>query len=113
MAPVRAAKKSHQNASRSSSTTASSAKAAKKTDVFWLADDQLVANAQGWGVYECVDMKTLKIFFEIMSYGDRFENDYVAREFVNLLSIKGSDTVATRALRLVMASKVGTPRKKK
>lgn len=113
MVHARAAKKSRPSASRSSSTTASSAKDAKKTDAAWPADDQLVANAQGWGVYECVDMVTLKVFFEIMSHGTRFKDDADARTFVKYMASKHSDARAARAETLVFTSKIGTPRKKK
>ena len=114
MASAPAAKKSRPRESRSSTTTASSAKDEKKTADAWSANDQLIANAQGWGVYECVDEKKLNVFFEIMSHGVRFKDDATARLFVNSLSTKHSDTRAAAAIKLVFKSKIGsTTRKKK
>lgn len=118
MAPAPVAKKSRPSASRSSSTTASSAKGARKnaesSDVEWRPRDQEDALAQGWEIVECIDEKTTKVFFEVMySIGSRFTTDNAARAFV-MNQNKAGDELAIRALRLVFRSKAGeTGRKKK
>lgn len=111
MAPAPAAKKSRPRESRSTTTTASSVKGAKKNAAAWLDSEQTVANAQGWAVYECVDEKTLQVFYEVMAFGDRF-TDQQARAFVDHLSSRG-DKLGMRAHKLVFASKLGQARKKK
>ena len=118
MAPASAAKTSRPRASRSGTTTASSAKAAAKDDAKdgteWSARDQEDARAQGWELVECIDEKTRKIFFEVMyCAGSRFTADGAARAFV-MNQNKAGDELAIRAMRVVFRSKVGeTGRKKK
>jgi len=110
MARVPVANPFRKEGSRSNSTTASSAKAAKKTAAKspddWLEDDQAAALSQGWGVFEVIDGSTHKLFFEIMLHGPRFDNDDCARLFVAERGNKG-DALATKAFRIVFRSKVG------
>lgn len=114
MAPVPVVKKSRPRESRSTTTTASSAKAARKTGASshadsaaeWSARDQEDAAAQGWGVFDCIDMDTRKVFLEMEAVGKRFTNDNKAREFVAVQASAG-DALALRAVRAVFRSKVG------
>lgn len=117
MARVPAGKKSQPKESRSSSTTASSAKAKKKTadslDVDWAQADQDAAFIQGWGLFEVIDMdKPRKVFYEVQEWGARFENASFARAFVLKQSNSG-DALASKAIRLVFRSKAGFSGKKK
>lgn len=117
MAPAPVAKKSRPSASRSTTSTASSAKAGAKSgasdSVDWRPRDQEDARAQGWELVECIDEKSLKIFFEVMYVDARFASDNLARAFV-MEQNKAGDELAIRALRLVFRSKAGeTGRKKK
>lgn len=106
MAPAPVAKKSRPRESRSATTTASSAKAAKNDAPDWSARDQEDAAAQGWGVFDCIDMITRKVFMEMEAVGGRFLNDNQAREFV-AFQAKAGDKLALRAVRAVFRSKVG------
>ena len=72
----------------------------------WLPADQGQANLQGWGVFECLNMGSTKVFYEIQSFGVRFENDNFARLFV-AAQHKAGDVLAVRALRAVFRSKAG------
>lgn len=111
MARAAAATTSRQRVSRTASTTASGAKRPRKsqqesTADKWLERDQQDAEAQGWGVFECIDEKTRKIFFEIMGVGDRFAHDGLARQFV-MNQNKAGDDLAIKALRVSFQSKIG------
>lgn len=111
MARAAAATTSRQRASRTVSTTASGAKRPKKQSqkepvADWSALDQQNAEAQGWGVFECIDESSLKIFFEVQGVGDRFAHDGLARQFV-MNQNKAGDELAIKALRAVFRSKAG------
>lgn len=106
MATAPAAKKSRQRASRSGTTTASRAKP-EANDAEWSARDQESAQQQGWGVFECIDMSTRKIFFEVQAHGERFAHDGLARSFV-MDQNKAGEELAIKALRVVFRSKAGT-----
>lgn len=117
MVRASAGKTSRPNASRTSSTTASRAKPRKKEplppDDNWTARDAEDAALQGWELWECIDEKTLKIFFEVFSFGSRFEKDALARAFV-MERNKAGDELAIKALRAVFRTKAApTPRRKK
>jgi hypothetical protein len=111
MASVNAAKKSPRNASRTTSSSASTArpKTSASNDAaefVWTAAEQAMAAAQGWGVYECIDEKSHKIFFEMQSHGPRFVSDNEARAFI-MNQNKAGDDLAIKAMRIVFRSKVG------
>lgn len=113
MATARAARKSRPRASRSDTTTASSAKDAKNEAADWSERDQEAAVAEGWGVFTCIDEKTHKVFLEMQAEGDRFDTDNKAREYIAFKS-KAGDALALRAIRAVFRSKAGaTPKKGK
>lgn len=109
-----AANPSPKRASRSASSTASHARNAKKPRSGsrdniaddWTPRDQEDALAQGWGVFDCIDMKTKKVFLVLQGEGKRFTNDNDARAFVKTQSESG-DALATRALRAVFRSMAG------
>lgn len=113
MAPAaHAARKSRQRASSTASTTASTAPRSQKSsndavDSVWSPSDQEAANAQGWGIFECIDEKSLKIFFEAQSHGTRFSSDNEARVFI-MNQNKAGDSLAIKALGVVFRSKAGS-----
>jgi len=72
----------------------------------WTSRDQERALEQGWGVFDCIDMRTRKVFLILQGVGTRFGNDNEARAFVKALSEQG-DALATRALRAVFRSMAG------
>lgn len=108
MVRVNVAKKSPKRASRSASTTASTAKRVKKEDSLdWSADDQLDAHDEGWGLYECVDEKTRKVFFEIHDYTTEFADASAARRWV-MERARIGDALAIKAVRIEFTSKTGS-----
>jgi hypothetical protein len=81
----------------------------------WSPYDQTCAGQQGWGVYECIDSGTVKVFFEILSHGPRFgqtDPDGKARVFVANQS-KAGDELAIKAIRAVYRSKAGFTSRRK
>ena len=84
---------------------------APEPEVDWTQRNQEDALEQGWGVFECVDEKTRKLFLILQADGPRFKNDNDARVFVKAQSEQG-DTLATRALRAVFRSMAGRARSK-
>lgn len=108
MARVPAAKRSRPSESKSGSSTASRAKSDVNED--WRPSDQEAALVQGWGVFDCIDMHSLKHFLVIQHAGKRFgkvDPDKHARTFVLAQSNTG-DALATRAIRAVFRSRIGS-----
>jgi len=113
MVRVSVVKKSTRAASTSATSTARSAKASQNAvDTSWSDHEGSESAAQGWGVYECVDEKTTKVFFEIQTFGTRFKHDEAARVHVAGMA-KGGDALALKALRIVFRSKVSDKAKGK
>lgn len=117
MAPANAAKKYTRPASRTASTPASTAprrqKASNDADACeWRAADQEQAAQQGWGVFTCIDEKTLKVFMEMQAHGPRFGSDNAARDFI-MQQNKAGDELAIKAMRVVFRSKAGTQARSK
>ncbi len=64
-------------------------------------------------MFECIDEKTKRIFFEVFETTTRFKDSNLARQFVASRS-KIGDILALKAVRIVFRSKAGaTTRTKK
>lgn len=120
MATANAGRKSNQGVSRSDTSTASAAKRRKSarprpTPVGeWSSLDQALAAQAGWGLFICVDVATLKSFYEISNADDEITHDSAVK-LVAALSKKG-DELATRALTAVFHSRTnwaGVTKKKR
>jgi hypothetical protein len=77
----------------------------------WTPRNQEDALEQGWGVFECIDEKTRKLFLILQAEGPRFDSDNDARAFVKTQSEQG-DALATRAMRAVFLSMAGKAKAK-
>ena len=81
MATANAGRKSNQGVSRSDTSTASAAKRRKSvrpqpTPVGeWSSLDQALAAQAGWGLFICVDVATLKSFYEISNADDEITHE--------------------------------------
>lgn len=69
----------------------------------WSLREQEDAAMQGWGLFDCIDMKTKKLFLILQAEGKRFKTDNEARAFVAAQSQAG-DALATRAMRAIFRS---------
>ena len=64
-------------------------------------------------MFECIDEKTKRIFFEVFETTARFKDSNQARHFVANQS-KAGDSLALKAIRVIFRSKAGaTTRTKK
>lgn len=63
-------------------------------------------------MYECIDEKSHKLFFEVQAHGARFAHDGLARAFV-MNQNKAGDELAIKALRAVFRSKTGATQRRK
>lgn len=120
MANVNAVKRSPRGASSSSSTTASGARSRKNerpqaTPVGeWCPLDQALAAQAGWGLFTCIDSRTMNVFYEVSNADDDITHE-AANKLVASLSKKG-DELATRALTAVFHSRTnwaGVTKKRK
>lgn len=72
----------------------------------WTQNDQTIALAQGWGVFECIDMRSKKVFMQIMREGPRFTTEHHLDLFIKYHE-KQRDPLVSKAVRLVFQSKTG------